>query len=804
MLLALVGVAIGVAVVVAVDLANASAERAFERANRAVEGIASHRLSAAGGIDEALYTRLKVELGIRDAAPVVSATVDAGGQAMTLMGIDPLSDYRLRDFRLDPGGTGEATFPLFASAATLAALDRDTGDTLVLRSGQRQQDFHVAGLLEAGDQALPERVLVADIAAAQSFLGLAGRLSYIDLHLADDAAAAALRAALPPAVQLVDTRSRNHARFAMTSAFRTNLSALGLLALVIGLFLIYHTVSFQVVRRRSLFGLLRALGLTGNMLVAVLLAEAATLAVIGTTLGLVLGVFLSQFLYAMVTDTIDALYLSLSRGALSLAPWTLLKASALGIGATALAAAMPALAARGTPPRGLMRKAVMTVSPGRWAWLGLAAIALAAIIFVLGGDSLVAAFAALFALILGSAAFAPMVVDGLSRLLDRPASRLGIGAVLAVRALRAYLSRTGVATAALAIAVAASLGVALMIDSFRSSVDRWLAAYLRADIYISSAEAGGPVLDQDLVASLRGLAGVRAVSLGHRMTLDDPVHGPLELFVLETTAEGFAGFQVKHGDTEDLYRRFVDHGAVLVSEPFAHRFDLSPGDDFTLATEHGRESLRVAAVYYDYSSDGGVLTVSPRTFQQHYAPRGYRAASLYLDNDAVVTEVLERFSREVDADGLYARSNRDLREASLKVFDQVFRVTGILRLLAVVVAVTGIVSAWMALQLERGREYATLRAVGVTPNALAARILAETGLGGLAAGLLALPVGLALCLALIHVINLRSFGWSMQTVVDPVLVVQAVALAVGAALLAGLYPALRARRLALAGQLRGD
>ncbi len=810
-LLTLVGVAIGVAVVVAVDVSSVSAEREFQRANRALQGVATHRVSGAtGGIDEQIFTLVKVRAGIRDAAPVVRGSVTAGGETLELMGVDPVSDYRLRGMRLDPGDAEPRPFPVFAAAALADRLGLAVGDTLTLAYGRRTRDFHLAGTLNAdAGAALPANVLVTDIAAAQVFLGSAGRLSFVDVRLDDEDEAEALRSLLPPGVNLVDTQTRNRAQFAMTRAFRTNLTALGLLALVIGLFLIYNTVSFQVVRRRPLFGLLRALGMTGNGLFAWLLAEAAVIAAVGVTLGVALGVFLSGFLYAMVSGTIDALYFDLAGSALTLAPITLAKAALLGAGATVFAAAIPALEARRAPPRGLFtRSSQETAALHSRRWLGAAGAAIAAALLVLwlNEDSLVAAFAALFLLILGAAALAPALVWTLSRGMEAAAARMERpGVVMAVRNVRAHLSRTGVATAALSVAVAATLGVALMIGSFRTSVEDWLRGYLRADIYISTPATDAPAFTDAFIASLRHLEGVDSIALGRRLTVDDPRHGPVEIFVLDTTPEGFAGFQVKAGDREKLFERFRSGGAVLVTEPFANRFDLAPGDTFELATDRGPRGFDVAAVYTDYSTERGVMTLSPHTFERHFDPRGYRAASLYLAEGFDVERVMAAFNRSLNRDDtLYARSNRTLREASLAIFDRTFRVTGILRLLAVVVAVTGIVSALMALQLERAREFATLRALGFTPAQIGGQVLGETTLTGLAAGLLALPIGLALCVLLIRVINLRSFGWTMQTVIDPFVVGQSLALAVGAALAAGLYPAWRLRRFAVADNLRGD
>jgi putative ABC transport system permease protein len=727
------------------------------------------------------------------------------------MGIDPVSDYRLRGMRLERGESEAAPFPLFMSGRLASRLGLEPGDFVSLARGARARDFHLAGTLAIDQRAeLPENILVTDIAAAQVFLGKIGRLSHIDLRLGNLEDVEELRSALPQGAYVIDTGTRNRARLDMTRAFRINLAALGLLALVIGLFLIYNTISFQVIRRRPLFALLRAMGATADGVVGYLLAEAAVIAAAGVVSGIVLGVFLSQFLHGMVTGTINALYFDLSSAAVRLQPATLFKSAAISFGATMLATAIPALQARRTPPRGLFaRSGVEAAMPSQRRWLAIACLALLfACVLLLAGESLVVAFAGLFLLILGGAAFAPPIVAGISRLLSLSVFRFAsLSLVMAARNVRAHLSRTGIATAALSVAVSTTLGVGLMISSFRVSVEDWLASYLRADIYISMAEDIGAPFSEDFINGLRNIEGITAVSLGRRLSVDDPVHGSIEVFALDTTQQGFSGFQVKSGSTDGLWERFRDGNGVLVSEPFANRFGLEPGDAFSVVTDRGRRNFDVAAVYYDYSSDRGVMAMSASMFERYFDARGYRAASLYLaDNDeTAVARALAQFERTLNTGGLfYARSNKALREASLGIFDQTFRVTGILRLLAIVVAVTGIVSALMALQLERAREYATLRAIGFTRGQLVLQTFSETGLTGLAAGALAAPIGVALSVVLISVINLRSFGWSMQVIIDPALILQSWVLAVVAALAAGIYPALRLCAFEIGGNLRND
>jgi putative ABC transport system permease protein len=197
--------------------------------------------------------------------------------------------------------------------------------------------------------------------------------------------------------------------------------------------------------------------------------------------------------------------------------------------------------------------------------------------------------------------------------------------------------------------------------------------------------------------------------------------------------------------------------------------------------------------------------VSRRTYEAHWADRGVSSMGLTLKAgqgvDAVIADVRARAGESQE---LQIRSNRALRAASLEIFDRTFAITAVLRVLATVVAVIGILSALMALQLERARELGVLRAQGLMPREVWRLVITETGLLGAIAGLLAVPVGVGMALVLIHVINRRAFGWSIETTVSPTVLLQAVGLAVLAALAAGVYPAWRLARTPPAPALRAE
>jgi putative ABC transport system permease protein len=245
-------------------------------------------------------------------------------------------------------------------------------------------------------------------------------------------------------------------------------------------------------------------------------------------------------------------------------------------------------------------------------------------------------------------------------------------------------------------------------------------------------------------------------------------------------------------------------GDVLVSEPLANRLGIQrPGKGIDLNTPQGWKSFRVIGIYYDYSSSEGTLLMALDPYRRIWNDPTITAVGLRLapggDPVAVTRDLEERLN---GSHQLLIRANRTLREDVLMVFDRTFAITVALRLLATLVAFIGVLSALFLLQIEKQREVGILRALGLTTAQLRRMVFVETGLMGLVAGLLAIPTGYALSLILVYVINRRSFGWTLQLTVTPGALAQGILVALAAALIAGIYPALRLSRMQAAEAIR--
>lgn len=827
--LAVVGVALGVAVVTAVDLANESARRAFRIAAETVAGKATHQvIGGAAGLPEELYRTLRITHRVRGSAPVIEGHVnltDVEATTLTLIGLDPFAEPPLRSFS-----------SRFASVSVLEKLMADPGTGMLLRStaeriGIRQGEsftieelgkkhrLTLAGYLEYWNE--PRRqgldtLLVTDIATAQELLAMEGRLSRIDLVIPrgeeGERLLASIRSVLPPAATVVTAGSRAGALDQMTRSFRLNLTALSLLALVVGMFLIYNTITFSVIRRRRLIGMLRTIGVTRRQIFAQICTEAFFVGLAGAGVGIIIGIFLARGLTELVTRTINDLYFVLEVSEVALPPMAWAKGGLLGIGTTMATAVLPALEATSTPPRAVLARSSIEASHRR----GVPLAALAGLLIMLAGwgglqleaGGVPGSFAGLFLIIIGYALTVPAALVLASRLF-RPilAAAMGLLGRMAARGVVVSLSRTGVATAALVVAVSATIGVGIMFTSFRLTVERWLESWLRADIYVTNIGSrigrSKPIFDPALVASLATAPGAASVSMTRRVTIGS-AGGPVNIMALQLPRSTFAGYRFKEGTPEDAWDSFNSGESVLISEPYAYRHSLHRGDRVTLRTAGGERVFPVAGVFYDYGSDAGVIAMSRTAYLRHWHDASVDGMGFYT-RPGVPLELLAAQIRERGGKSrLAVISNRELRQTSLAVFDRTFAITVVLRLLTLVVAFVGILSALMAMQVERARELAVLRAIGLTPQQVWGMICSESVLIGTVAGLLSLPLGVLQAYILVHVVNRRSFGWSMEMVIPPQFLLQAVAVSIVAAFLAGLYPSLVISRTPPALALKED
>jgi putative ABC transport system permease protein len=821
----------GVAVAVAVDLANASASQAFDHSADAIAGRATHQIvGGPSGLDESIYTELRrngvFSQGV-SAAPVVTGYVyssQLGGRPLQLLGLDPFAEEPFRDYLW-----GDGTAPLAELTALLTRpgsvlISSDVAEYYAVTPGTQitveidgyEQIAYIVGLLAPADdfsRRAVDGLVVADIATAQELAGRSGRLDRIDLILTGDLSAAInqIHALLPAGVNIVQVEARSGTIEEMTAAFRLNLQALSLLALVVGLFLIYNTVTFSVVQRRALFGTLRALGVTRREIFLLVTGEAFIIGALGALFGLGLGVVMGRGAVNAVIQTISDLYFVVSVQEFAIPVSSLLKGWVLGVLATVLVAAPPAWEAASVPVRGALsrsgleekaRRAVARVAAGAFVLGGMGVGLLA-----LPSSNLALSFLGTLLIVVGCATLTPLVttlmMSAASHLLGplwRPLGRM------APRNVVNSISRTAVAVAALMIALSVTIGVSLMISSFRTTVIVWLDQVLQGDVYVSApsitATRSTTPIDPAILPFVEAWPGVERVDLLRTATVESPA-GPVSVFGVRNEDFAERPFLAKDVPQTSIWEA-MQNGAVVVSEPYAVHFGLPRhGGTVALYTEKGTVEFPVVGIYYDYVASQGTVSMSLDMYRQYWKDEALTALAIRLipgsDANLVARELGDALASQ---QRLFVRPNQVLRDEAMVIFDRTFAITGALQLIAAVVAFVGVLSALLSLQLEKQRELGILRAVGLTARQLWGLVMLETGLLGAVSGLMSIPTGLALSLVLVFIINRRSFGWTLQMQVESLPFLQALVLAVVAALLAGIYPALRMGKSVTAEAMR--
>jgi len=822
LILAIMGIALGVAVYVGVSLANDSARRAFDWSSQLVLGRTTHQLVNAGGmLPESIYYDLRTRGVIPNAAPIIDEELrltSQPGRRFTLLGVDPLKETLFRSTtRSIPGESASPTALMVEPASVIVPeslaneLKLENGSALNVIAKGRTARVIVAGTLkDVGlDSSGSSGLILADISTSQELLNLEGFISRIDLVLTPTEVEN-LQLLKPAGTTLLTATSGNAAFNELSRAFRINLTALSLLALMVGVFLIYATMSFSIVQRRPTIGVLRALGVQRHELLLNVLREATVLGLIATLAGLALGHQLGQGLVELVLRTLGDLYFGSYVTAISPAIDIYWKGALLGLGATLLAALAPAITAANTIPAVAMSRAALERGAKEKSLLAalvaLPTTAIASMVLLLGPENLIAAFVGLFFVLVTGALLTPLATVGLMKFAEPFVEKVfGISGSLAVRGVTSSLSRTGVAMAALTVAIATVIGVGIMIASFRVSLVNWLDDTLIADLYLQSdvqVEERGPFTEARLLA-IQDLPSVEGLSLSRLRRLQTP-DGELNLRAMSPGPNGW-GLSFVTGNAEEAISMLESQQGVLVSEPFAFRRAVTKGDLLNLPTPNGMQTFTILGVIRDYYTDGGSVTISLDTYRHYWEDNGLTGVGIYFAA-STPNRNIQPAVESIMGNGTRFRllSNGTIKTRSLIIFDRTFQITEVLRVLASLVAFLGILNALTSLQLERAREIATLRALGASPRQVSALGFVQTGLLGLAAGLVAIPLGTALAALLVFVINERSFGWSMDFVTQAKPMLLGVALAVAAALLAGLYPAIRAGRLNIITHLREE
>ncbi|MDQ6861248.1 MAG: FtsX-like permease family protein [Verrucomicrobiota bacterium] len=828
-LLNIFSVALGVAVYLAIQIANHSANRAFSATIDIVAGKAELEIVAPGsGLPDEVLPAVMHASGVSAATPLVRGFVslpDYPGEYLQVLGLDIFTNASFRTFELtDFDQAREFDVQRWLGDSDAIAITHafaqehgiKTGDILRAQINGADRRLRVGFVMQpSGTAGLDPHFAAMDIGWAQELFASRGRLSSIELQLTNprerERAITELRPLVPRNAIIAAPAQRSQQVENMLAGFQLNLTAMSLVSLLVGMFLIYNTVSASVVRRRSEIGILRSLGTTRNEVRALFLGEAVLLGGLGVLVGLIGGVVLARALVGTVSQTISSLYVLLSVRDVALNPWMFAGAAALGFTSVIAAAWLPAAAAAKMEPvqalrAGTIIEQAVHLSPA-WLWAGVLSIGASAI---LSGNALTTGpawlgFGAAFFVLVGFSFIVPSVASRFSAVTSSRLRR-PIEAGLAAGNLGRALVRNSVTIAALAAAVAMAVGVSVMVFSFRRTVESWIDQTLVADLFIAPAsnEVVGPrsFIPAEVLQFLEQHPAVESIDTFREIAL--PMSDQtIAVAVVRGTER--RRFQFLRGNPDEIMRRFYNEQAVVVSESFARRHHVRDGGTLKLTTPDGPQAFAVAGTFYDYTRDQGVAFMSARNFVRLWKDDRVSSLGVYLRRGGSGERLTSDFRARFSQTGQFiVLSNRELRVRVFEIFDQTFAVTYVLRTIAVIVAIVGICLTLTILIAERSRELGVLRAIGASVVQVRKLLLWESAMIGLLAALVGLASGLCLSVVLTGVINRAFFGWTIQLAFPWGSLAFTPVWIVAAAILAGLLPAWRAGRLVVAEALREE
>jgi putative ABC transport system permease protein len=829
--LSVFGVALGVAMLVAVIIVNGSVVRGVTATVEDLAGKTDLQVSAgSGGFAEALLDQVKATPGVLHAVPSVQQTVTvrdqrAPSERLMLIGVDMLGedDAYFRDYdsseveeiRKDPLVFLNSSHNVLLSRSFATRWGYKLQDTIALVTSQGVQDFTVWGFVSDSGvgRAFGGAIGVMYYQAMQAAFARDTNIDRIDVALDPQhklaAVEQALRQRLGPGFVVERPANKGERVGRMLSGVQAGLTMSSLIALLVGAFLIHNTMTISVVQRKREIGILRALGTRQRELVALVTLEGALLGAVSSLIGIALGVLLSKGLLIATSEALQRTYVEVGVANIDVPPEVLVLGFVLGTGAATITSAFPARrAAKQRTADTLRTSNLVDVAGGK---LAVSARDIVGILFVISAWPLlylppafgmaIGAIAATNILLFGCALLMPRMVQLVEWSMRGVALRwFSVEARLATENLPRDVGRTAITAGALMASVALVVGFGAFTHSFTTSLVSWIDQTLPGDLFItqSATSAGGSSRNMPMDASFYGkLQAIPEVeSVSRTRIIDLPFRGQNIKLVARDLAlyERRARFDMREGEHHAAVKA-LHAGEVLVSENFSRHFAVHAGDSIELAAHTETHQLRVAGVYVDYTSDVGTLLLGRE-----------RYVSLLHDDRVDTFEVLLRDARDAlkvrrqifasagTGHDLNILTSGEFRSELLKTTEGIFGLVRALELVGLIVAVLGIINAQFANVIDRRRELAVLRALGMLRRQLTRMIVIEAlwvgAVGTLAGILLGFVFG---HLTLAH-INLVQTGWYFPYRISLRAIGEVLVVTIPAAALAGLYPALVAAR----------
>lgn len=821
------GIALGVSAAVAIGVVRDSLTGAFVSLVDAMAGDATVQVGGDGvPIPDTLLDDVRAVPGVRRATASIMLTARLVGKkdaAFLIAGVDVLDEQTLSAYKRDDAQGGDLDPIVFLNSRQSLLMTR----TLAERNGFKEGD-EIKALTPGGVSTFKLRGLIADtgpakifggnyaimyLDAAQALFHREGTFDRIDVITTDpvDPVLAQLRTTVGTRAAVERPQRRGARMEQFLASLDVGMVILSLVAVFVGMFLVYNTVSTSVAERRREIGILRALGMTRGSVLFLFAGEAAVLGALGGLVGIPAGIGLGRMAMLVMQHQV-AMVLPIALDHVFTSPRTLGLAWLVGILASAFAALAPAARGATVKPRDAIEhgsiEAQMQSHPWAWAIAGVICLALAALCYVPAlSHSTFFVYGAEITLVLGVVAMTPVLSMLLARVLG-VIGGLSIHARLAVDHVRRARQVTTVTVSALAVGVCLAVASASVTRSFKISAERVLEQSLPADLFIhgGAREIGqtASLMDESMVQrtlATPGVAGASGVRLNPTFMFRDE---PIALVAPDArTHLKYAKLVMRQGNREQAFAEVAAGTGVIVSENFGSHFNVKVGDTITIPSPTGALEQRVSAFYLDYLSPTGTIIMNRDVYKVRFRESLIDSVDVFLKPGANANEVRSAIAAKfADNEQLLILKNEEVRSDVMKMIDETFLLVYAQEAVAIIVAILGILHALSVSVLERTRELGTLRAQGLTRGELIRVVLIEAALIGLMGSLIGALFGAALAHQNVTVLIAQQTGWSFDFAFAWAAVLTVSGSCMLAALLAGFLPARRASRLPIAEALR--
>lgn len=811
--LSILGVALGIGLFVGVRAASDRAIASFEGDIQGINPRVTHEIIARSGVDFPDHVYALVRRAEDDSFPILRTTgyIQSSGTPIQIIGLYTVRAVSLagegENGRYDMEGYYRTPNGVLIPASLARKLSVGVGGVLRASVYDRIFDLKIIGILNS--QRIPGDTLIMDLGNFQEFLGRVGYLTKIDL-VVDDREAEKIEEMLPDYLTVQRKEKVIENQRALMASFRYNLLFVSLIAVLVGIFLLYNTIFVSMVKRRREIGILRGLGIGRKTVMALFTIQGLFLGITGSLIGAVLGQFFAFYSIKAVENTVSTIYGGVSLAGIFLAGKDILSSLGLGFSVSLVASVIPAYESSKVMPCEALHEGSFEGKYKEYqkvlSSIGVLSIAGGGVVSYIDYrvppfDFPYLAYCGVLLLILGFTLLSPLYLRATLRVIKSPISRVFKGSgKLATGEIGGSLYRFSVALMSVAISSALVFALLTSIYSLRSSLKMWIDRNITADVFIKPASCLSNYcytpLSREVVEVLENYPEVAGVDRFRVLQV--------ELFGKKVVA-GFGETNklrkfgnkkyFKEGDAERLMR-LENAKEVSISDYLSVKYNLKKGDEVVLRTPRGREAFTVNNSFISYSTTGGFVYLDRRWLREFWGLNDATQVSIYLKEGRNVSQFIEklrnRFSRDYS---LEIMNNRELRERILSIFNKSFSITYAIELIAIVVSLIGMVNALLVLVLEKRRELSIIRYLGGSFGQIRNMIVLAAGVIGMAGVLLGTVMGPIISTVIIHVINRLSFGWDVSVRVPLLPLICLMGVLFVTSLTAGYIPTNIARKL---------